>query len=132
MRNLFLMALLLSSLLYSCTKDAIKIDPDNPLLGVWNFSGYDNDIQVFKNSQEFSDCQCYKFNPGGTLVERKNSGWCGTPPVSYADYPGTWEVLNDTLIKINVGYWGGSTTYKLDIESVTSETLRIITISETD
>jgi hypothetical protein len=132
MKNLFLISLLIGFLLYSCTKDAINIDSDNPFIGVWNFSDYENDIEVFKSSQEFSDCHCYKFNSGGTLVERKNSGWCGTPPVSYADYQGTWEILNDTLIKINVGYWGGSTTYKLDIESVSSETLRISTIQETN
>jgi len=132
MKNLLLTCLLLSSLLYSCTKDALKIDPDNPLIGVWNFSDYENDIQVFKRSQEFSDCHCYKFNSGGTLIERKNAGWCGTPPVSYADYQGTWEILSDTLIKINVGYWGGLSTYKLDIETVSSESLRIITISETE
>lgn len=132
MKNLLLAGLLLSSLLYSCTKDALKIDPDNPLIGVWNFADYENEMQVFKRSREFSDCHCYKFNSGGTLVERKNSGWCGTPPVSYADYQGTWEIVSDTLIIINVGYWGGSTTYKLDIENVSSETLRIFTILEAD
>jgi hypothetical protein len=132
MKYLLLTGLLLSSLFYSCTRDALVIDPDNALEGIWNFSEYDNDIQVFKRSQEFSDCHGYKFSSGRTLVERKNSGWCGTPPVSYADYEGTWEILNDTLIKINVGYWGGSMIYKLDIESVSAETLRIVTISDTD
>jgi hypothetical protein len=132
MKRLCLFVFFLSSFFYSCSRDEIKIDPDNLLLGIWNYSNYQDNASIFSRSQEFSDNHCYKFNSDGTLIERKNAGWCGTPPISYADYPGTWTVLNDTLIQINVGYWGGSMSYRLDIESVRSDSLKVVTIPIND
>ena len=128
MNKFILSVLLVSFLSVSCSKDEIEIDPDNLLLGTWNYSEYQNDASVFIRSSEFANNPGYKFSSDGTLVERKNTGWCGTPPVSYGDYTGTWSVLNDTLIEINTTYWGGEITYKLDIQSVNSNTLKVVTI----
>jgi hypothetical protein len=129
-KKLSLFIFFLSLFLYSCSKDEIKIEPDNLLIGIWNYSDYQDNASIFTRSQEFVDNHCYRFNSDGTLTERKNSGWCGTPPISYADYPGTWNFLNDTLIQINVGYWGGSTSYRLDIESISSKSLKVVTIPD--
>jgi hypothetical protein len=128
MKRIALILFLLSSLFFSCTKEQIKIDPDNLLIGVWVFSEYKDDITIFKRDQEFTDNDCLKFNSDGTLIERKNSGWCGTPPISYANYNGTWSIVNDTLVQVKVGYWGGTTSYKLDIESISPTTLKVITL----
>jgi hypothetical protein len=130
MKKISLFLIFISSLFYSCSKYAIKIDPDNFLIGVWNYSDYQNNASIFTRSQEFIDNHCYRFNADGSLIERKNAGWCGTPPISYADYKGSWTILNDTLININVGYWGGTITYKLDIELLNSNSLKVVTISE--
>jgi hypothetical protein len=129
-KKLSLFIFFLSLFLYSCSKDEIKIEPDNLLIGIWDYSDYQDNASIFTRSQEFVDNHCYRFNSDGTLTERKNSGWCGTPPISYADYPGTWNFLNDTLIQINVGYWGGSTSYRLDIESISSKSLKLVTIPD--
>jgi hypothetical protein len=128
MKRIALILFLLSSLFFSCTKEQIKIDPDNLLIGVWVFSEYKDDVTIFNRDQEFIDNDCFKFNSDGTLIERKNSGWCGTPPISYANYDGTWSIVNDTLIQVKVGYWGGTTSYKLDIESISPTTLKVITL----
>jgi hypothetical protein len=127
MKKIYLLLFFLI-LSFSCSKDEIRIDPDNLLLGVWSYSEYQNDAAVFNRSQDFIDNHCYKFNSDGTLIERKNSGWCGTPPVTYADYNGTWTILNDTLVHVTVGYWGGTMTYKLDIESLNNSSLKVVTI----
>lgn len=132
MKRLALLILFLSSLLYSCKKDEIRIDPDNLLIGVWIYSDYQENSAIFARNQVFADNHCYRFNPDGTLTERKNAGWCGTPPITYADYQGSWTVLNDTLIRIDVGYWGGSMSYKLDIESLSPLSLKVITIPVTE
>jgi hypothetical protein len=132
MKKLPLFAIILSLLSFSCTKKNIEIDPRNPLIGVWNYSNFNKNSQVFLRSSKFSDNPGYKFETGGTLLERKNSGFCGTPPISYSDYPGTWTVLNDTLIRIDVGYWGGSATYNLDIEEVGCDSLKIRIISASE
>ena len=39
-------------------------------------------------------------------------------------------MLNDTIIQITSGYWGGTMTYKLDIESVSDNTLKVEAIYE--
>jgi hypothetical protein len=114
----------------ACSRDNIKIDPDYLLIGVWNYSDFKDNAYIYTRSNEFVDSPCYKFNSDGTMTERKNSGWCGTPPISYADYSGNWSVINDTLIKITVGYWGGTMNYKLDIEMLISESLKTLLIPE--
>lgn len=123
MKKTCLPILFLMIMVAGCSKDEIKIDPDNLLIGVWNYSEYRDNSSVFTRNDQFIDNHCYKFNSDGTLTERANSGFCGTPPVTYADYSGTWTILNDTLIRINVGYWGGTTKYKLDIEHIDNKSL---------
>jgi hypothetical protein len=120
--------LLLVSIMFlagSCYKDEINIDPDNLLTGTWIFDKYDEDAYIFYRSTGFIDNHCYKFNSDGTLTERKNSGWCGTPPVSYADYPGTWSFKSNNEIEINIGYWGGTINYKLNILHVNNDSLKV-------
>ena len=129
MKNLIIICTLLFIAL-GCSKDNIQIDPDNLLIGVWNYSDFNNNDNIYIRSNEFIENHCYKFNSDGTMTEKKNSGWCGTPPISYADYPGTWNIINDTLIQISVGYWGGITKYKLDIQSLDSNVLKVSYVSE--
>ena len=130
MKKILVALILLITVLNSCTKDKIKVDPNNLLIGIWNYSDYMDNATVFSRSQKFNDNHCYQFNSDGTLSERKINGWCGTPPVTYADYSGEWTILNDTLIQVNVGYWGGTMSYKLDIQSVTKDSLKVLTISD--
>jgi hypothetical protein len=125
MKNLSIFTLVLCSYLFSCTKNEIKIDPNNLLIGTWKYAGNDNNISVYSRSLDFSDNHCYKFNSDGTLVERNISGWCATPPVSYANYDGTWTILNGTLIQIHVAYWGGTRDFRIGINSVDRDSLKI-------
>lgn len=125
MKRLAFLSFSLCYLFTSCTKEEIKIDQDNLLIGIWIYSDFQDNTAIYIRDQEFVDNHCYKFSSDGTLNERKNSGWCGTPPISYADYTGSWSVLNDTLIQIKVGYWGGTMSYKLDIESVSVDSLKV-------
>jgi len=132
MKKISLIITLLITLSYSCSKDELEIDSDNLLIGVWSYSDFQNNATIYNRSMEFTENHCYKFNSDGSLLERKNSGWCGTPPISYADYQGSWKILNDTLIEVVVGYWGGDMSYKLDIESVTASSLKIVYIDGTN
>jgi hypothetical protein len=111
---------------FSCSRDDLKPLYDDPILGIWTYSDYRENTAVFNRSESFSDNHCYNFKPDGTLIERKNSGWCGTPPINYENYNGTWASVNDTVILINVGFWGGTTSYYLDIETVNAEKLECI------
>jgi hypothetical protein len=117
---------LLSLVIISCKKDEIRIDPENLLPGIWNYSGYQDNVSIFTRSKELIDNHGYSFFKDRTLIERKNAGWCGTPPIMYADFDGIWSQVNDTLIKVNVGYWGGQTKYSLDIESITETCMKVV------
>jgi hypothetical protein len=126
MKNLVIILILLVFISLSCEKGKVEINPDNLLLGTWVYSEWENDASVYVRKNEFADNQCYRFNSDGTLTERKNSGWCGTPPITYADYDGTWSVINDTLVSVTAGYWGGTTTYKMDIEEIGPRSMKVI------
>jgi hypothetical protein len=130
MNKSLLILILIFSLFSFCTKDEIKINPNDPLIGIWDFSEYQDNAIIFTRSQVFIDNYCYKFNSDGTLIERNIAGRCATPPVSYTDYRGRWTILNDTLIHLDVNYFDISGTYKLDIEAVTLNSLKIIYIGD--
>jgi hypothetical protein len=48
------------------------------------------------------------------LIDLKNAGWCGTPPISDKNYEGTWESIDGKLIKINTEYWSGYETFFIE------------------
>lgn len=125
MKKLHIFTLILCLLLLACTKDEIKIDPNNLIIGTWNYASYHNNVSVYARSLDFTNNHCYKFNSDGTIVERNIAGFCGTPPVSYDNYDGTWTVLNDTLIQILVKYFDGMRTYRLGINSVNRDSLKM-------
>src|SRR5664280_540630 len=126
MKKSYMIFIFLGVLIFSCTKDEIKIDSNNPLIGIWNYSSQETNTLVFTRNQEFSDNYCYRFNVDGTLIERNISGWCATPPVSYTNYQGNWAMQNDTLINVNVTYYDGKRNYKLVIEEVNAYSLKLI------
>jgi hypothetical protein len=125
MKKAFLALAILTCLAISCTNDNYKIDPDNAMLGTWVNTGYQEDMSLYSKSSDFSENPCYKFNADGTMVERMNSGWCGTPPISYGDYSGTWSIINENTVRVNVTYWGGTRSYKINIRYVSPTTLKV-------
>jgi hypothetical protein len=128
MKTILQIFIFLIIIAYSCTKEEIKIDQDNLLIGTWNYSDYSDNTLIFTRSAKFIDNHCYQFNSDGTLLERNIAGWCATPPVSYTDYKGKWAILNDTLIQLNVTYFDALRSYKLYIKSIDSNSLRVIDI----
>lgn len=70
---------------------------------------------------------CFGFKENGEFTERKNAGWCGTPPISYADFDGNWTI-NDSIVEINVEYWGGMAYYKWKIISLHEQQMSLIQI----
>lgn len=120
----------LSLILISCSKKEDKKNySDSELIGTWNYSFSEDEISVFTRGTEFIEGDGIKFKADGTIIQRKNAGFCGTPPITYADYDGTWTKINDTIIEIEAGYWGGTITSRLDIEYISSYTLKFFTVS---
>lgn len=109
----------------SCTENPVneKI-PDN-LEGTWVYRSYQDDVYTMEKSTNLENDNSGMIILGnGNLIERKNVGFCGTPPVVYDNYEGNWESLSDTKLLINVDYWGGTENYTLEIVSVTNSVLK--------
>ncbi len=124
--------ILVLGLLFSCEDDVGlercgllgSLNPE--IIGVWVEEGYEDDALVLNSAAEL-DQNKYGFvlHEDGSFVERKNSGWCATPPISYANYDGRWRALSDSLLDIVVGYWGGSVSYQIRILGLDDKQLRI-------
>ena len=110
----------------TCLESTVTPETDNVVYGTWVEKSRDDQILILSEADSL-DVNKYGFiiSSSGKFTERKNSGWCGTPPVSYADFEGKWEFESDKLIKIEVGYWGGVTQYKIKIISIEDDELRI-------
>ena len=83
----------------SCTSNDAEIPlSDNLLIGSWVDPIYDGETITFKRASALPDNDYgISFKLNGILVER-SSGWCGTPPLSFFDYTGTWEVEGSLIL----------------------------------
>ena len=104
--------------------------PTDHLIGSWFNPQYNDSIVTYERSEGLAENDySFSINEDKTFIERKNSGWCGTPPISYADFDGIWS-KNDSIIEITVDYWGGTAEYTWKVLSIDELTLRIIRIEE--
>jgi len=132
MKSISKLLLLLSVLaLISCEENTDPvIDASDRLIGYWinpvandTLLTYDRAGGLKENAYGFG------FQMGYTFVERKNEGWCGTPPVTLKDYQGTWS-KHDSLIDIDVPYWGGMAHYQWKIISLDNSSLTIAWVKQ--
>lgn len=109
-KNLFIV--LFSFLLFSCENNDPVIDADNLLLGFWIDPTYNAETTTFKRGSDLpNDAGGISFAINGDFIER-SSGWCGTPPLSFIDYMGSFE-LEGTLIKITSGLYPSSFQWRI-------------------
>ena len=133
MKRLLLVFITISML--ACEKDQLAVEnlgENVSIIGTWvevvDISlppVYDGVTRLSRSEELDPDLYGFIFHEDGSFTERKNSGWCGTPPISYDNFEGTWSPLNDTLIDITVGYWGGTLTYQMWIQSMEGDELGI-------
>ncbi len=122
-----LIILLFAFTIIACEKnnENLAANPDH-LIGSWFNPQYNDSLVTFERSEGLIENEYgFTFIEDNTFIERKNSGWCGTPPISYADFDGTWT-NKDSIIKITVDYWGGTADYTWKMVTVDETTLKII------
>ncbi|MBM2814351.1 MAG: hypothetical protein HW421_1113 [Ignavibacteria bacterium] len=109
----------------SCQKTVVTNPTDELFTGTWIKSGYEQSITVMVKADSLvSDNYGFTFLQNGDFIERKNAGWCGTPPISYGNFKGTWKKTAKDTIEINVAYWGGMESYKMAIVSLTKDVFK--------
>lgn len=92
--------LFITIILFSCEENKLEIEnTDNLLIGNWTNAIYENETTSFSRANELpKDNYGISFKVDGSLVE-KTSGWCGTPPLSFFNLEGNYQ-LKDSLITI--------------------------------
>jgi hypothetical protein len=123
--------LTLTVLLYACNEDSEPIiDPSNLLIGAWGNPSYVENNITFTRVAELSESGYgISFNVNSSILEHKNAGFCGTPPISYDNFEGNWSQDND-IVSISSTYWGGVYNYKWKIISVNKNELLVKNISD--
>ena len=90
----------------------------------WIYENYQNGDQSFISKDRFQkDKPGIAFNENGTIVKRQNSGWCGTPPITYENVNGTWKEISESLLEIQYESWNGRNVDTLQIVAITKEKL---------
>lgn len=118
-------------LMTGCEKRNPNLEGFDDIIGCWanptnEYDIYPKLVICYERVTNLpDDSPSIKFLNDGTLIERKNAGWCGTPPITYSDFPGNWQVENSNNIKINVAYWGGMIQHTWKIVDITNTSLRI-------
>ena len=127
-----LLAILISIALLSCKKDETPVITGNAeLVGTWVNPQYSDTLVIYSRVDNLIENEPgYSFKPGNTLICRQNSGWCGTPPITTADYGGTWS-WSDSVVDIKTAYWGGKSEFQWKIISLTDKEL-VITVLKAD
>jgi hypothetical protein len=92
--------LLFSFFLISCEKEQeLFIQNSNEIMGSWTNQVVNDTIMEFSKAASLKDNEYgFEFKPDQVFIERKNSGWCGTPPIACADFEGTWQQQDSILI----------------------------------
>lgn len=115
--------------LVSCENDIeLKSDDADLLIGHWISPVYIDTLVQYTRAEALNENDFgISFNPGNFLVERQNAGWCGTPPISYANYNGTWSKTGD-IIDFTVDFWGGKANHQWKVIANDTKTLTIYPI----
>ena len=121
----YLLTLPIILILVSCTDNPVNENIPANLEGTWVYRSHQEDVYTMGKSINLENDNSGMIILGnGKLIERKNVGFCGTPPVIYDNYEGNWESLSDKKLLINVEYWGGTENYTMEIVSVTNSVLK--------
>jgi len=97
--------LLIIILLTACNQNEDKLNPPDPLIGYWINPEYVDDQMTLMKSSNFNENDYgIAFFEDGTLIER-SSGLCGTPPITYSDFEGTWTKTNTTIDMTMINQW---------------------------
>ena len=123
---LYILFAIITLLNFISCEGSLNSDFDSPVIGTWILKENAGEITFLTRSDQFDQYRYgFTFHPNGIFTERKNAGWCGTPPISYANFEGRWWKISDSIYHVDVDYWGGRTNYRIEIISQNSFQLQI-------
>jgi hypothetical protein len=101
----FLKLICIVFLISAFTSDQPPVKIDDELLGPWVYSGSKDELSLFKKKNKLEKNKSgIEFKADGKFVQRQNVSWCGTPPITYGNFDGTWEKNSDSTVLITYQY----------------------------
>lgn len=108
----YLLISLFFAFLFSCENNELSIDADNLLIGVWIEPTYNGEVTTFKRGKALlKESSGVSFSLNGDFTER-TSGWCGTPPLSFFNIEGTFN-LSEGLITISTNSYPSKYAWRI-------------------
>jgi hypothetical protein len=122
-----ILGLILVMLLAACTSTSEPDpgpQPQGSLVGVWVFEDETDDgAKVYTRAAALSGGRSgYEFGEHGGLKVR-TTGWCATPPLTWANLDGLWDEVDPGLLKIRHAWRGAPRQFELEIISVNGRRL---------
>jgi len=117
----------------SCEYPEVEGEQSNPAFeGIWVEPEYGDSGTILIRALELKE-NSYGLNilPDNSVVERAIAGPCATPPVIYADRTGSW-FLADSLLTLQVPFWGGQLKTTWRILEITPNHLRMKLLDQAD
>ncbi|NDP28649.1 MAG: hypothetical protein GZ087_14695 [Flavobacterium sp.] len=115
-----LFLLLVTTIGCSKENENIPINESDKLIGHWINPIYTgSELQLSRASSLKADEYGLSFLEKTQCVER-SSGWCGTPPITFMDFQGTYT-KNDSIIIITID--NGTQNIKWKIKTLNDKTL---------
>ena len=129
MKTRLLLILLILSLFLACSEtEDFEQHSEFDITGYWINQKVNDTVYTYEKSTSLEENQyCFGFKEKGEFIERKNSGWCATPPIHYDDFNGIWT-MNDSIINIAVTFGGGMSFYKWKVTFLDHQKLSLIHI----
>lgn len=114
-------------ILVSCSKTESR--SNGLYVGSWELVGSETpNVSVYKRVENLpSENYGFTIESDFEYIENNNSGWCGTPPICFTRYNGTWEEIDTDLLNIEVESWQTENLrLSFELVSVDENNLKVI------
>jgi hypothetical protein len=122
--------LLLLFVLIAANRDEKAISKKQ-LIGIWLFeenTSSENSASLTKSKKFKEEEPGIQLKKNGKLVKRQNSGKCATPPISYANYEGTWKMTGESTLIVKYEFFDGTIEEDWKIIETNKNKLKIIVL----
>lgn len=92
----------------------------------WVFVDTNEEGTLYESDTQWDEHKSgMEFRKDGTMVVRQNAGWCGTPPISFGNFSGTWTAISKTELALEYEYWGGTMKSTMNIVKLNKKELLV-------
>lgn len=96
------------------------------LIQKWVMVDSNDEGILYKSDTRFDEHKSgMEFMKDGTMVVRQNAGWCGTPPITYENFSGTWTAISKTEVALAYEFWGGTIKSTMTIVKLNKKELLV-------